>query len=188
MGVVYKARQGGLNRLVVLKMIRAGAHASPAERDRFRTEAEAVARLRHPNIVQIYEVGETDGQPYLALEFVDGGSLAQELAGAPLPACQAAELLARLAPAVHAAHQAGIIHRDLKPANVLLQAHGSQPVGLDTPKVTDFGLAKRLDGGTGQTQSGDVLGTPSYMAPEQAEGKSRAIGPATDVYALGAIL
>ena len=181
MGVVYQARQVGLNRFAVLKMIRAGAYASLAERDRFRAEAETVARLQHPNIVQIYEVGATDGQPYLALEFVDGGSLAQQLNGAPLPARQAAELVMTLARAVHAAHQRGIIHRDLKPANVLLGRDG-------TPKIADFGLAKRLDNALSQTQTGAILGTPSYMAPEQAEGKNRAVGPATDVYALGAIL
>jgi serine/threonine-protein kinase len=181
MGVVYKARQLGLGRLVVLKMIRTGVHASRAERDRFRAEAEAVARLQHPNIVQVYQVGEAEGQPYLALEWVEGGSLAHKLAGTPLAAPRAAALVAQLARAVHAAHQRGIIHRDLKPANVLLSADG-------TPKIADFGLAKRLDGGMGQTQSGAILGTPSYMAPEQAEGRSRAVGPPMDVYSLGAIL
>jgi hypothetical protein len=181
MGVVYQARQIRLKRLVALKMILAGAHAGAEELARFRTEAEAVARLQHPNIVQIYEVGEQDGRPYFSLEFVDGGSLAQKLQGAPLPARQAAELVETLARAMHAAHQRGIVHRDLKPANILLTAEG-------TPKITDFGLAKRLDTDAGQTRSGAVMGTPSYMAPEQAAGKIHAIGPATDIYALGAIL
>jgi WD40 repeat protein len=181
MGVVYKARQVGLQRPVALKMILAGAHAGPQELARFRREAEAVAQLQHPHIVQIYEVGEQEGRPYFSLEFVNGGSLAQKLAGKPRPARQAAQLVRTLARAVHAAHQRGIIHRDLKPANVLLTADG-------TPKVTDFGLAKRLDAGPGLTESGAIMGTPSYMAPEQAEAKKKAIGPATDVYALGAIL
>ncbi len=181
MGVVYQARQIRLKRFVALKMILAGAHAGAEELARFRTEAEAVARLQHPNIVQIYEVGEQDGRPYFSLEFVDGGSLAQKLVGTPLPARQAAGLVETLARAMHAAHERGIVHRDLKPANVLLTADG-------TPKITDFGLAKRLDADTVQTQSGAVMGTPSYMAPEQAAGKIRAIGPATDIYALGAIL
>jgi hypothetical protein len=180
MGVVYKARQVRLQRLVALKMILAGAHAGPQELARFRREAEAVAQLQHPHIVQIYEVGEQKGQPYFSLEFVDGGSLAQKLAGTPLPAYQAAQLVETLARAVHAAHERDIIHRDLKPANVLLTAHG-------TPKVTDFGLAKRLDAGPGLTESGAIVGTPSYMAPEQARGKTKEIGPACDVYALGAI-
>ncbi|HXG10786.1 MAG TPA: serine/threonine-protein kinase [Gemmataceae bacterium] len=181
MGVVYKARQTRLNRLVALKMIRAGANAGPQELERFRTEAEAVARLEHPNIVQIYEIGEQGGRPFLALEFVRGGSLARRLDGTPLPACQAARLVQTLARAVHHAHQQGIVHRDLKPANVLLTADG-------TPKIADFGLAKRLDADRGQTQTGAVLGSPSYMAPEQAEGRIKEIGPAVDIYALGAIL
>ncbi|HXG10802.1 MAG TPA: serine/threonine-protein kinase, partial [Gemmataceae bacterium] len=137
MGVLYKARQVSLNRLVALKMIRAGAHASREELTRFRTEAKAVACLQHPNIVQIYEVGEQDGHPFLALEYVDGGSLAQQLAGTPRPAREAARLVETLARAVHVAHRHGIVHRDLKPANVVLTADG-------TPKITDFGLAKRL--------------------------------------------
>jgi WD40 repeat protein/tRNA A-37 threonylcarbamoyl transferase component Bud32 len=179
MGVVYKARQIELKRLVAVKMILAGAR--PQELARFRREAEAVAHLQHPHIVQIYEVGEQDGRPYFSLELVEGGSLAQKLAGTPLPARQAAQLVETLTRAVHAAHERSIIHRDLKPANVLLTADG-------VPKVTDFGLAKRVDAGPGLTQSGVILGTPSYMAPEQASGKSKQIGPACDVYALGAIL
>jgi WD40 repeat protein/tRNA A-37 threonylcarbamoyl transferase component Bud32 len=179
MGVVYKARQAKLNRVVALKVLLAGAHAGAGDRARFRGEAEAAARLQHPNIVQVFEVGEADGRPYLALEYAEGGSLAQRLRGSPLPAGEAAALVEVLARAVHAAHQKGVVHRDLKPGNVLLAADG-------TPKVTDFGLAKRLDAQTAHTQSGALLGTPDYMAPEQAEGK--AAGPAADTYALGAIL
>jgi WD40 repeat protein/tRNA A-37 threonylcarbamoyl transferase component Bud32 len=180
MGVVYKARDVKLNRLVALKMILAGGHAGEAELARFRREAEAVAQLQHPHIVQIHEIGEQDGLPYFALEFVAGGSLADRLDGTPLPQQQAAQLVEVLARAMHAAHERGIVHRDLKPPNVLLTTDGA-------PKVTDFGLAKRLDM-EGQTQSGAILGTPSYMAPEQAAGDSKKIGPAADIYALGAIL
>ena len=185
MGKVYKARQLGLNRLVALKMILSGVHAHPVELARFRTEAEAGARLQHPNIVQIYEVDEYDGVPFLALEYVAGASLEQRLHDQPLPPRQAAELVATLAGAVHHAHQQGIVHRDLKPANVLL-ADSKEPWQFSL-KVTDFGLAKKLDE-IGQTQTGAVLGTPSYMAPEQAAGRVKDIGPATDVYALGVIL
>lgn len=174
MGVVYRARQVALNRLVALKMILAGPHAGPEELARFRTEAEAIAQLQHPNIVQVYEIGEAEGRAYFSLEFVEGGSLASQLNGTPLPATRVAQLVEVLARAIHYAHLHGIIHRDLKPANVLLTADG-------TPKITDFGLAKKLEGGTGQTQSGDVMGTPSYMAPEQAQGKIGQIGPAVDV-------
>jgi WD40 repeat protein/predicted Ser/Thr protein kinase len=182
MGVVYQARQVALNRPVALKMILSGAYAGEQERARFRTEAEAVARLRHGNIVQIYEVGEQDGRPFLSLEFVEGGSLADQLKGTPQPAYEAARLLETLARAVHAAHLCGVVHRDLKPANVLLAEDG-------TPKITDFGLAKQLDAeSAGQTGSGTILGTPSYMAPEQAEGQAHVVGPAADIYALGAIL
>jgi eukaryotic-like serine/threonine-protein kinase len=181
MGVVYKARQVALDRPVALKMVLAGAGAGPDERGRFKDEAEAVARLQHPNIVQIYEVGEQDGCPYLALEFVSGGTLSQQLGGAPLPPRRAAQLLRELAAAVHHAHRRGVLHRDLKPANVLLTPEG-------TPKIADFGLAKRLDAEGGRTETGAVLGSPSYMAPEQADGRTRAVTTATDVYALGAIL
>jgi serine/threonine-protein kinase len=181
MGVVYKARHLRLNRAVALKMLLAGAYAGRRERARFQREAEAVAGLRHPNIVQVYDVGDNEGRAYFTMEFVEGGSLAQKLAGTPQPARQAAALVITLAEAVQIAHQGGIVHRDLKPANVLVTADG-------TPKITDFGLARRLQGEAVPTQSGVPLGTPSYMAPEQAAGQVRAIGPATDVYALGAIL
>jgi serine/threonine protein kinase len=218
MSVVYKARHIKLKRLVALKMILTGAHAGPADLSRFTTEAEAIARLQHPNIVQIYEIGECDGRPYLALEFVDGGSLAARLTGRPLPPEEAAALVETLARAMHAAHLAGIVHRDLKPANVLLASRASGgspasggceppegasrsggshpplarnlhfPLAGCTPKITDFGLAKRLDQEKGQTESGAILGTLSYMAPEQAGGRRQEVGPAVDIYALGAIL
>jgi hypothetical protein len=205
MGKVYKARQIGLNRLVALKMILSGVHARPAELARFRTEAEAVARLQHPNIVQVFDVGAHDGVPFLALEYVGGGTLAQHLGGRPLPPRPAAEVVLALARAMHYAHEHGVIHRDLKPANVLLvSGEGSKtprpqaaektgatthhsPLTTHQPKIADFGLARKIDE-AGQTQSGAVLGTPNYMAPEQAAGKIKEIGPATDVYALGAIL
>jgi WD40 repeat protein/tRNA A-37 threonylcarbamoyl transferase component Bud32 len=187
MGVVYKARHVTLHRLAALKMILAGAFAGEQERRRFLTEAAALARLEHPHVVHLYEFGERGGQPWFALEFVEGGSLAQKLGGTPQPPRQAAEIVEKLARGIHAAHQQGIVHRDLKPANVLLAADG-------TPKITDFGLAKLREVEPGamdancRTASGSVLGTPSYMAPEQAEGKVQAIGPAADVYALGVIL
>jgi hypothetical protein len=180
MGVVYKARQAGLNRVVALKVILAGEHAGQDALARFRAEAEAVARLQHANVVQVYEVGDHAGLPFISLEYCPGGSLDRKLAGKPLPPGEAAALIRTLAAAVQAAHAAGVVHRDLKPANVLLDAAG-------TPKVTDFGLAKRL-GEPGRTATGAILGTPSYMAPEQADCKGRTVGPAADVYALGAIL
>src|SRR5438132_253255 len=199
MGVVYKARHQRLQRLVALKMILSGAHAGPQELARFRAEGQAVARLQHPNIVQIYEVGEQNGQPYFALEFVAGGSLAQRLDGTPQAVRSAAQRVEVLARAMHHAHQQGIVHRDLKPANVLLTRSnpthgvrlGKSPVeaGHYEPKITDFGLAKLLAGGEqNQTRTGAVMGTPSYMAPEQAAGKTKEISPAVDIYALGAIL
>ncbi len=205
MGIVYKARQIRPNRLVAIKVMR--ANALPKELDRFRREAEAVAAVQHPHIVQIHEVGETGGQLYFSMEYVPGGSLDKAIAGVPQPGRPAAQFLEWVARAVHCAHQQKIIHRDLKPANILLQKPGSRPASLDnekatvgaaatsvlqpitdySPKITDFGLAKRLDE-LGQTQSGELLGTPSYMAPEQAWGRIKDIGPRTDVYALGAIL
>jgi eukaryotic-like serine/threonine-protein kinase len=218
-GVVYQARHRVLGRLVALKMLRAD---DAEELARLRLEAETLAGLRHPNIVQIYEVGACDGRPFLALEYVDGGTLAQHLAGQPHPPVAAAELVETLARTVHAAHQAGVVHRDLKPANILLhngearmtnderspkpqarnpkeRSPGASALGLrpsfvlghssfGIPKIADFGLAKRLDGEKGLTRTGAVMGTPGYMAPEQAQARKNAIGPATDVYALGAIL
>jgi hypothetical protein len=182
MGVVYQARQRDAHRIVALKMLLAGTQARPEEVARFRTEIEAVARLQHPHIVPIFEVGEQHGRPYFSMEFADGGSLAQQLVGIPLPCRRAAQLLEMLARAIHYAHERGVLHRDLTPANVLLMADG-------TPKITDFGLAKIfIAGGATLTQSGAILGTPSYMPPEQAAGGSKEIGPAGDVYALGAML
>ncbi|MHB1425463.1 MAG: protein kinase domain-containing protein [Gemmataceae bacterium] len=200
MGVVYKARQISLNRIVALKMILAGASADPQQLERFRAEAAAVALVQHPYIVQIYEINDHDGCPYFSLEFVDGGTLAQKLNGAPQPPRLAAQLLRLLALAMHSAHQKGVIHRDLKPGNILLASPREHVSGSDSflaemqaairlygiPKITDFGLAKHLDVQS-QTRTGAIIGTPSYMAPEQAEGRTHAIGPATDVYGLGAI-
>jgi serine/threonine-protein kinase len=180
-GVVFRARDLTLKRLVALKMLLAGPYAGPLELGRFRREAEAVAALRHPHIVQVYEVGDLAGQPYFTMEYVEGGSLSQHLEAAPLPPRRAAELLAQLASAVQFAHQSGIIHRDLKPANILIAADG-------TPKITDFGLARPMEGVPEFTLSGVRLGTPSYMAPEQALGMTSAVGPAADVYALGGVL
>jgi tetratricopeptide (TPR) repeat protein len=188
MGVVYKAQQVRLKRLVALKMILSGSHAVGEQKARFQAEAEAVARLQHPNIVQVYEVGEEEGRPFFSLEFVDGGSLDKKLAGTPLLARTAAQLVETLSRAMEAAHRRGIVHRDLKPANVLLAGGPDVPVEVCAPKITDFGLAKMFDADSAQTASGDILGTPSYMAPEQAAGRTREIGPVSDVYALGAIL
>ena len=202
MGVVYKAKQNKLNRIVALKMILAGGHASEADLARFLAEAEAVAQMQHPNIVQLFESGQYDGLPYFTLEFISGGSLSQKLGGVPLPPLDAARLVEQIARGIHYAHQRGIVHRDLKPANVLL-AISDQPSALSrkgdlaadrcllsafTPKITDFGLAKRVESGSGLTASGAIMGTPSYMAPEQAGGGGKHVGPAADIYALGAIL
>ncbi|MFL5338895.1 MAG: serine/threonine-protein kinase, partial [Gemmataceae bacterium] len=180
MGVVYQARDLKLNRVVALKMILAGGHASAAEMVRFLAEAEAVAALQHPHIVAIYEVGRHDNLPYFTLEFCPGGSLADRVKDAPLSPQAAAHVVEQVARGVAFAHGRGIVHRDLKPENVLFADDG-------TPKITDFGLAKRLATGAGLTATGAVLGTPSYMAPEQAAGRKE-VGPAADVYALGAIL
>ena len=180
MGVVYKAYQQRLSRLVALKMIRAGSLAKPEDLARFRIEAEAVAKQRHPNIIQIYDIGEVAGLPFVALELLEGGGLDKFLGGTPQPGEASAKLSATLARAIHAAHQAGVIHRDLKPSNIMFGADG-------TPRITDFGLAKRLEE-EGYTETGQVLGSPSYIPPEQAHGHAKAVGPAADVYALGAIL
>jgi eukaryotic-like serine/threonine-protein kinase len=200
MGIVYRARQVSLNRIVALKMLLAGSQAEPELLTRFRAEAEAVARLQHPNIVQIHDVGEHEGRLYCCLEYVPGGSLARRVEGAPQPPREAAELVATLARAMHHAHEVGIVHRDLKPANILLVSGGAvsgaesdttthhSPLTTHQPKIADFGLAKYLDRDSGNTRSGAILGTPSYMAPEQVKGNRRLITPATDVYALGAIL
>jgi serine/threonine protein kinase/tetratricopeptide (TPR) repeat protein len=244
MGVVYKARQIKLNRVVALKMILAGGHAGAYERQRFVTEMHAVAALTHPNIVQIYETGERDGLPFFSLEYCDGGSLQQRLRGQPLAPKAAADIVEQLAHAMQYAHERGIVHRDLKPANILFTGGEDQPASKDRPtpskdsrptakdskgsaeslktmtqsktgqsktysssattrtstsspslrssrampKVTDFGLAKRLEEDSGLTGSGTILGTPSYMAPEQAAGRTKAVGPPADIHALGAIL
>jgi serine/threonine-protein kinase len=205
MGVVYKARHLALKRTVAIKMLAAG-HPNPVEQARFRAEAEAVARLAHPNIVQIHEIGETDGRPFFALEYVAGGSLADRLAGKSIPPRDAARLVATLANAMHLAHSRNLVHRDLKPANILLSGVRGQESGVrgqesvassltpdscsltPVPKITDFGLVRQLDIDSGHTFDGVVMGTPSYMAPEQAEGRARCAGPAADVYALGATL
>ena len=181
MGVVYKARQISLNRIVAVKMILAGQLATKADHDRFHAEAQAAALLDHANIVPIFEVGEYEGQHYFSMGFVDGQSLATRLASGPLPPKEAAELVATVAEAVEYAHRLGVIHRDIKPSNILIDSKGR-------PRVTDFGLAKRVDGGSDLTATGQILGTPSYMPPEQAGGQVRAAGPAADVYAMGATL
>lgn len=182
MGVVYKARQDGLNRIVALKMVLQGEYAGKEEIGRFRSEAEALASIQHPNIVQVHAVGEHNGLPYFVLEFCSGGTLTNRLASNPDMAPEAiVRLMSALARAVHAAHEAGIIHRDLKPDNILFSSD-------DTPKISDFGLAKQVQTSNDRTASGMIMGTPKYMAPEQAAGRSRDVGPATDVYALGAIL
>jgi hypothetical protein len=181
MGVVYKARHRQLKRLLALKMILAGASADIVSQVRFCTEAEAAARLLHPNIVQIYEVGEFESLPFLALEYVNGLSLDQKISEDTLSPRDAARIVEAVARAIHHAHLHGILHRDLKPSNILLTVDG-------IPKVTDFGLAKLLDAGAGPTPTEAFLGTPSYMAPEQAAGNARGVGVEADVYGLGAIL
>jgi tetratricopeptide (TPR) repeat protein len=181
MGIVYKARHQRLDRFVALKMIRAGAGARPEDLARFEAEAKAVAAIDHSNIIKIFEIGEQDGLPYFSLEFLPGGTLATRIGGKPQPAEEAARIVDVLARAMHVAHQHKVIHRDLKPGNVLFAADG-------TVKISDFGLVKRLESDSGQTRSGSILGTPSYMAPEQAQGDNETVGPAADQYALGAIL
>jgi serine/threonine protein kinase len=181
MGVVYLARHVHLNIPVALKMITTGQDADPQMRARFHLEAQAVAALHHPNVVRIYDYGIHHGEPYFSMELVSGGSLASKLRDGPLPPWEAAQLAETLARAAHVFHQRGIVHRDLKPANILLTEDGE-------PKITDFGLAKRLDEDPGLTATGAILGTASYMAPEQARGENRLVGPRSDVYALGAIL
>ncbi len=201
--VVYEARQLSRDRRVVLKMLLAGGLGTEEDRQRFRRGAEDQARLDHPNIVRVYDTGEHEGVPFFAMEFGDGGSLAEKIAGKPQPAAEAARTTLALAGAVQHAHERGIVHRDLKPANVVLVSGERGPIGLigpigpigpisplptHHPKITDFGLAKRLESTSGQSVSGDLLGTPPYMAPEQAAGRVRDVGPRTDVYGLGAIL
>src|SRR5262249_36483271 len=181
MGVVYQARQVRLNRPCALKMILAGAHANPEVGARFLAEAQAIARLQHPHVVQIHHIGEADGLPFLELEYVSGGSLDRQLDGVPWTPKRAARLVEQLARGIAEAHRLGIVHRDLKPGNVLLAGDGS-------PKITDFGLAKALGSESGLTRTESILGSPSYMAPEQAEGRARQAGPAADIYAVGVIL
>jgi eukaryotic-like serine/threonine-protein kinase len=184
MGVVYQARQVSLDRMVALKMVLRGSSASAADLARFRAEAEAVAKLDHPSIVPVYEVGELEGQPYFSMKFVAGTTLARQLAEGPLAARDAASLLAPICRAVHFAHRENVLHRDLKPSNILIDLDGRA-------SVTDFGLAKRITDDeelTALTHSGAIVGTPSYMAPEQAAAARGEIGPASDVYSLGAIL
>jgi serine/threonine protein kinase len=194
MGVVYKARWRKLNLTVALKVMRTHHFGSQEALARFYVEAGELARLYHPNIVRIYDCGECNGLPYFAMEFVERGSLSRQLAGRPLAALQAAELVGTLARAIHYVHEAaGVIHRDLKPANVLLAGGG-------IPKIADFGIVKQVDRDTGEglvkgpdeqttsTRTGVILGTPSYMAPEQAAGKTKEVGRAADIYALGATL
>ncbi len=207
MGVVYKARQVSLNRVVALKMILSGQLASEEDVRRFHAEAEAAANLDHPGIVPIYEVGHHDGQQYFSMGYVDGDSLAERLRQGPMPSRQAATLLKQVCDAVQYAHDHDVVHRDLKPANILLQARGDRlETGADgndyppsqhalhpsvsslQPKITDFGLAKRLNADSELTGTGQILGTPSYMPPEQAANGSNTVGPASDVYSLGAVL
>ncbi len=188
MGVVFRARQRSLNRPVALKMLLDESLASEADERRFRREAEAAANLDHPHIVPIFEVGRHDGRSYFSMKMVEGGSLAERLPDFASDPRASARLVATVARAVHHAHRRGVLHRDLKPGNILLSGGPETPIDRLEPQVTDFGLAKRVEGDPGLTQSGAILGTPSYMAPEQAAGKKGSITIATDVYGLGAIL
>lgn len=183
MGVVYKAYQRGLDRTVALKMVLSGAHASEEQLRRFVSEAKAVGHLQHPNIVQVFDSGDSNGLPFFSLEFVEGSTLTMSLAAQPQLPMFAASLAEKLARAMSYAHERGILHRDLKPANVLMTKDG-------TPKIADFGLAKQIaeSGDSSSTRTGTIMGTPSYMAPEQARGDTQAIGPAADQYSIGAIL
>src|SRR5262249_1388545 len=193
-------RQPGLSRVAAIKVILAGAHAGPREVERFRREAESAAQLDHPNIVRVYEVGEHDGHPFCAMEFVGGGTLSRRMNGATWPPRPAAELVALLARAVQHAHERGVVHRDLKPDTILTPATPTAAAGRGPPgwhrtwgptgpKIADFGLAKRLGAsGAGPTRTGEVLGPPAYMAPEQAEGRAQGVGAAADIWALGVIL
>ena len=180
-GVVFRARQKSLNRIVALKVIGLGQWATKAHLKRFRLEAEAAASLDHPCIVPIYEVGERDGQCYFSMKFVEGGQLDEVVKDAPMSIRQAVELIAKVARTVHYAHEHGILHRDIKPGNILLDAKGE-------PHLTDFGLARLVESESTVTRTLEVLGTPSYMAPEQAAGNNTKLTNATDVYGLGAVL
>lgn len=181
MGVVYRARQTSLNRVVALKMILAGRFAQPEDVTRFRAEAEAAGRLSHPNIVAIFDVGEIGGQHFFSMEFIEGHSLSHRLSNGPLPTREAAQIVCKVARAIHYAHRQDIVHRDLKPSNIIIDPNGE-------PQITDFGLAKRLDTDSKQTRTGAIVGTPSYMAPEQAQGRNNELGPPCDIYSMGAIL
>jgi serine/threonine-protein kinase len=181
MGVVYRAEQMSLGRTVAIKMLLRRDLASTADLARFRSEAEAAARLDHPGIVPIFEVGEIDGLPFYSMRFIEGTTLAKQLAAGPLPPRESAAILARVADAVQAAHDRGVLHRDLKPSNILIDASGR-------PHVSDFGLAKRLEDDASVTHTGAILGTPCYMSPEQAAGSRGDVGPTSDVWSLGAIL
>ncbi|MEO6034732.1 MAG: serine/threonine-protein kinase, partial [Verrucomicrobiota bacterium] len=181
MGVVYKARQRKLGRLVAVKMILAGPRAGKEFVQRFRTESAAAAILQHPNIVAIHDVGVHEGQHYFSMDYVEGQNLAQRVGQQPLPPKKAARYVEIIATAIHYAHERGILHRDLKPSNVLIDSN-------DQPRVTDFGLARRLDGDSSLTMTGQVLGSPNFMPPEQAGGKRGKVGRPSDVYALGGIL
>ena len=193
MGVVYEARQERLNRLVAVKVLLGGRYATVTSQARFKAEVDAIGRMQHPNLIQVFDVGEYDGRVYYSMEYLGGGSLEDRIGNVPLPPRKAAELLKILADAIEAVHEHGVIHRDLKPANILLttadatnERSGVQGFGI--PKISDFGLAKRTDIPSGPTLTEHILGTPTYMAPEQAAGRSRQVGPATDIYSLGAIL